>query len=133
MKKKIVKNIRDKFIKKYGDHKNKKVLILGYTFKENCPDIRNSKVKDLFIELKKNKLNVKIFDPIINLNEENNLNKKFFLKNIKDQKFDLIIFAVKHDFLIKNKNKIIRKNTNKNSFIVDLKNIFKNQNVDYSL
>ena len=131
--KKIVKNILDKFIKKYGDHKNKKVLILGYTFKENCPDIRNSKVKDLFIELKKNKLNVKIFDPIINLNEVSNLNKKFFLKNIKYQKFDLIIFAVKHDFLIKNKNKIIRKNTNKNSFIVDLKNIFNNQNVDYSL
>jgi len=43
--------------------KNSKVLVLGITFKENCPDIRNSKVTDLIHELKKFGCKVDVYDP----------------------------------------------------------------------
>ncbi|MAP54561.1 nucleotide sugar dehydrogenase [Altibacter sp.] len=49
--------------------KNGKVLILGITFKENCPDIRNSKVIDVITELEKYNLNIDVYDPWANAEE----------------------------------------------------------------
>lgn len=76
-----------------------KVLVLGITFKENCPDIRNSKVIDVVTELEKYNLDVHIHDPWANvaevqqefgqnlINDANNLNSNY----------DAIILAVAHD------------------------------------
>jgi UDP-N-acetyl-D-galactosamine dehydrogenase len=71
-----------------------KVLILGITFKENCPDIRNSKVIDIINELKQFNINIDIFDPHADIEEvrnEFNLELKY-----KFSKYDGIILAVAH-------------------------------------
>lgn len=58
---KVVKQL----LKKGHTIKGAKVLVLGLTFKPNCPDVRNSKVKDLINELRDYECNVEIYDPWI--------------------------------------------------------------------
>ena len=81
--------------------KNSKALILGVTFKENCPDIRNSKVFDLINCLSELGLNINIFDPHADKVE---VQKTFNLKiqnEIIIEVYDLIILAVSHAEFLK--------------------------------
>lgn len=74
-----------------------KVLILGITFKENCPDIRNSRVIDVVKELKEFGCNVDVYDPWADKNEvlrEYNLN---LIENLNLNNYDAVVLAVAHD------------------------------------
>ncbi len=75
--------------------KGAKALVLGITFKENCPDIRNSKVSDIFKELKQFGLDVSVFDPHASKNEV----KKEYDIDLCDEleTYDAIVLAVSHD------------------------------------
>ncbi len=81
------------------DHKIKgaKVLILGITFKENCPDIRNTKVVDIVFELNQYGIKVEIYDPWANPEEvmrEYNLES---LLEFNSNRYEAVILAVAHD------------------------------------
>jgi UDP-N-acetyl-D-galactosamine dehydrogenase len=85
-----------KMIRKGIQVKGSNVLILGITFKENCPDIRNTKVVDVIRELKEYNVNITIYDPWANPKEvlrEYGLNIQ---KNNPGGKFDAVILAVRH-------------------------------------
>lgn len=72
-----------------------KVLILGFTFKENCPDTRNTRVIDIYDELKSYSVNVAVFDPqadVEQVKEEYGID----LVNSIDDKNDAIVLAVSH-------------------------------------
>ena len=76
-----------------------KILIIGFTFKENCADIRNTKVIDIIHTLQTYKINVSIFDPIasIELAKKNyNINIENDIALFKNQKFEAIVYAVAH-------------------------------------
>lgn len=89
---KLVKNL---LLKKRIAIKKSKVLILGITFKENCPDIRNSKVIDIYGYLKTKGANVSIHDPYANHDE---VYAEFNVKLItKFELYDAIILAVSHN------------------------------------
>jgi len=77
--------------------KDAKILILGITFKENCPDIRNSKVIDIFEELKDYGCKVSISDCHADEEEVKKYFKIDLIKNPKIHDYDLIILAVSHD------------------------------------
>ena len=78
--------------------KNANVAILGITFKENCPDIRNSKIIDIIKELKEFGVNVLISDPLAN-NEEVLQQYNLTLTDINEiSNLDALIIAVSHDF-----------------------------------
>ena len=114
----IANKIKDRL-----NNKRSEILILGFTFKENCPDFRNSKIVDLTKELKNNK--VYIYDPLVNVNEVKTKYKLNFLKNITNKKFDVIILAVTHDvFRSYLKNKVFD-NLKVDGFIYDVKSYFK--------
>lgn len=72
-----------------------KVLVLGITFKEDCPDIRNSKVIDIVRELKQFKINVDVFDPYADKHEVAEEYGLKLIDAIKDT-YDGIILAVSH-------------------------------------
>lgn len=75
--------------------KGSKVLILGVTFKENCPDIRNSKVVDIYTELKQFGLEVDVYDPYVNHEE---VLAEYGINCCSDiSKYEAIILAVAHD------------------------------------
>jgi UDP-N-acetyl-D-galactosamine dehydrogenase len=76
------------------------VLVLGITFKENCPDIRNSKVIDIVKELNQFKINVDVFDPQADLHE---VEEEYGIKLIEeiDKVYDGIVLAVSHKEFLK--------------------------------
>ncbi|MGA1846125.1 nucleotide sugar dehydrogenase [Deferribacter abyssi] len=109
--------------------KNAKVLILGFTFKENVPDIRNTKVIDIYSELIEYGVNPYIFDPIASTDE---IKDEYNIETISslDEKspYDGIILAVKHDYFIQNlDNNLIKKLISKNGVFIDVKGIMKNK------
>lgn len=81
-----------------GEIKGKKVLILGFAFKENCADTRNTKVIDVYNTLKSAGLEVAIYDPWVNkarVHEEFGIN----LVDSKDGEYDFVFKAVNHSIL----------------------------------
>ena len=73
-------------------------LILGFTFKDNCPDIRNTKVIDIISSLNKYKIKSTVFDPIANKEEVFNKSGIAILnRKPKNKKYSLLIVAVSHD------------------------------------
>ncbi|MBI72183.1 MAG: Vi polysaccharide biosynthesis protein VipA/TviB [Candidatus Marinimicrobia bacterium] len=81
-------------IKKNINIINSDILILGYTFKENCADTRNTKVKDIIYQLMKKKINIEIYDPYVENNNDFNFIENPFLN---EKKYDCIIVAVSHN------------------------------------
>jgi len=81
-------------IKKNINIINSDILILGYTFKENCADTRNTKVKDIIYQLIKKKINIEIYDPYVENNNDFNFIENPFLNQ---KKYDCIIVAVSHN------------------------------------
>jgi UDP-N-acetyl-D-galactosamine dehydrogenase len=73
-----------------------KVLILGITFKENCPDIRNSKVFDVIKELQEFGCEVTCYDPVANINELS-INNNLKMQHKLNGKYNAVIHAVAHD------------------------------------
>ncbi len=76
-----------------------KALILGFTFKEDCPDVRNTRVIDIYEELKSYDLNVDIFDPWANKEEVNHEYEVDILNELKAEAlkdYSAIILAVAH-------------------------------------
>ena len=119
---KINENMSNYIFEQISRNKNiKKILILGVTYKENCNDLRNSKILDLIKILKKRKYNITVNDDIADKKEfktSTDLNL-VSLKNIKE-KFDLIILSQPHDYFIK-KITLLLKLLKKNSYFYDLK------------
>ncbi|MEQ9423482.1 MAG: nucleotide sugar dehydrogenase [Cyclobacteriaceae bacterium] len=94
----VASRVIKSLIGKGGSIAKSKVLVLGITFKENCPDIRNSKVIDIIDELKEYQLSVDVYDPLadpkevkaeygIDLNEEINDNYKAVILAVSHNEF----------------------------------------------
>jgi len=103
------------------------IAILGFSFKENIPDCRNTKVIQIFHELKNWKIKAEVFDPhvlISEVREEYGITVKK-LKELKNKKFDAIILAVSHKEFVKKLSfyNSFYKNKNK-KIMIDVKNIF---------
>ena len=116
-------------IKKGHKIEGSKVLILGITFKENCPDIRNSRVIDVYQELKEFGVDVDVYDPWASKQEVKDEYDITLLDNLGD-KYDGILLAVSHDEF-KSLNLENFKNTN--AVIFDIKGIYDKNIVDARL
>ena len=93
----IVSQIVKQLLKQNKNSQNAKALILGATFKENCPDLRNSKVVDVYKELNEFGFRVDVYDPEADAEvflKEYGFNK---LKEISNNEYDVVILAVAHD------------------------------------
>lgn len=84
-------------IKKEVPFKGAKCLVMGFTFKENCPDVRNTKVIDIVKELLAYKITPVIFDPWANPEEVNHEYGVEVVNELPDGKFEAAILAVAHN------------------------------------
>jgi UDP-N-acetyl-D-glucosamine/UDP-N-acetyl-D-galactosamine dehydrogenase len=99
-----------------------KVLVLGVTFKENCPDYRNTKVVNVISKLKLNGLKVDAYDPWVNTKSFYQDHNLVVYDHIPNTKYNAIILAVSHDSFRKiDLNKIKADN---NTVIYDIKGFF---------
>jgi UDP-N-acetyl-D-galactosamine dehydrogenase len=110
--------------------KGSSILILGFTFKENCPDVRNTKVIDIISELDSYHVNIVIVDPWA---KPFDVRKEYHIEishSIPEQKFDAIILAVGHNEFL---DIDIRRMLKDNSVLYDVKGLLPNDLIDGGL
>ena len=129
----VTSTLEKNFIKKNIELKASKILILGLTFKENCPDLRNSKVLDIIENLVGMGAVVDSFDPWVNMKPQR-INQHFqSFKKIIDNQYDGIILAVAHDQFLQLKIQEIKGLCKPQHIIYDLKHIFDKHEVQIRL
>lgn len=114
-------------IKKIFKNKKIKINFFGTSFKENCADNRNSKSIELLSILKKNNYKLTVTDPYLIKSKIKKINGIQVKKINELKKSDLCLFTVSHKEYFKLTNKDLGKILNKNGYIFDIKNIFKNE------
>jgi UDP-N-acetyl-D-galactosamine dehydrogenase len=124
----LVKNMLKKKIQVDGAN----VLVMGLTFKENCPDLRNTKIVDIVRELKEYNINVDITDPWCS-NEEAQHEYGLSLIEPEKNKYDAVILAVAHDEFKELGVENIRKLGKNNHVLYDLKYLLPKSEVDMRL
>lgn len=108
--------------------KNSNVLMLGVTFKEDCPDMRNTKVVDIIDELKGFGANVDVYDPWVDPDEE----KKWYTHGIisnpldNNKKYDAIVVAVGHKQFKEYTAETYLQLSKDQEVVIDIKNIVPN-------
>jgi UDP-N-acetyl-D-glucosamine/UDP-N-acetyl-D-galactosamine dehydrogenase len=105
--------------------KGSEILMLGVTFKEDCPDMRNSKVIDIIEELKDYGANVDVYDPWVGHEEEISWYKHGTINSPlgSDKQYDAIVVAVGHKQFKKYTKNDYKNMSNGKSVIIDVKNV----------
>ena len=112
---------------------NANILIMGFTFKENCPDIRNSKVADLINEISKYNSNIDAYDPWA---DKSDVKKEYAINLIEkpiEGKYDAIILAVAHNDFKNMSAREINSFGRENHVIYDLKYLLDFREIDQRL
>lgn len=117
-------------IKKNIDVKGAEVLVLGITFKEDCPDVRNTKAVDVVNELLDFGTNVTVLDPCANPEEVKREYKLESQTTIPSRKFDAIVLTVAHKEFKKLDLESLKKD---NAVMYDVKNFLPSKSIDKSL
>ena len=110
-----------------------KVLIMGLAFKENCPDIRNTRVLDIISELKDFGCDVDVYDPVVDKRDALSELDIELINRPDEKKYDAVIIAVSHDYFKNMGVSAINGFTKNKSVIYDLKFIFTKTESDIRL
>lgn len=129
----VVSQMVKQMVKKRIQVESAKVLVMGLTFKENCPDLRNTKVVDIVEELKEYNINADIVDPWCS-NEEAKHEYGLELTGTPEEgTYDAIILAVSHDEFKQMGTENIRKLGKDKHVLYDLKYVLPKTDVDMRL
>ena len=123
----VSKNVLKEIKLKKPNLTKPKILIMGFSFKENCNDVRNTRVVDIYKYLTKKDCKVDIYDPIVSSENVKKLYKINLIDKIKTKYYDAIIIAVGHKSFSMLSQKKLMSLVKKPEIIFDLKNIFKNK------
>jgi UDP-N-acetyl-D-galactosamine dehydrogenase len=105
--------------------KDSRVLVLGMTFKENCPDIRNSKVADVVRELGKFGAKVEVYDPWASPAETEHEYGIKLARTLRAGRYDAVVAAVGHEEFRKLGIKGVRRLCRRNHVVYDIKHVFR--------
>ncbi|MCU7937482.1 MAG: Vi polysaccharide biosynthesis UDP-N-acetylglucosamine C-6 dehydrogenase TviB [Candidatus Thiodiazotropha sp. (ex Dulcina madagascariensis)] len=112
---------------------NNRVLVLGLTFKENCPDLRNTRVVDIVTEFEDYGSRVDVYDPWVEPAEAEQEYGLCPITELHDGKYDAVILAVAHRQFNEMGAKKIRALCKENGVLFDVKNLFPASEVDARL
>ena len=132
----VVTQLVKTMIKKRIQVEGAKILILGLSFKENCPDVRNTKVIDIVHELQEYNIDVDVFDPWVDTEEaqqEYDISPINDITNLKSDSYDGIILAVAHNQFVEMGVEKIRQLGKGNHVLYDLKYLFDSELSDIRL
>jgi UDP-N-acetyl-D-galactosamine dehydrogenase len=107
-----------------------KILMMGLTFKENCPDLRNTRVTDMIEELSNFGAKVDVYDPWVDADEAQHEYGITPVKEPEKDSYDAIILAVGHEQFKKMSVKEIRAYGKEQHVLYDIKYIFSAEDVD---
>ncbi len=126
----VAKEVVKLMIKKGMNIKDAELLLLGITFKENCPDVRNTKVVDVISALKDFGLKVSIYDPWADPKEVMHEYGLTITNTLPSKKFDTVLLGVSHNEFMELDLDAI---TNGESVVYDVKGVLKSELVDGKL
>ena len=106
---------------------NSNILILGFTFKENCPDVRNTKVIDIYNSLKEYNVNITVYDPWASPEVVKYEYGIELINELPAEKYDTVVLAVAHDNFI---NMNVESLLNELNVFFDVKGVFDRRMVD---
>ncbi|MDX8126339.1 Vi polysaccharide biosynthesis UDP-N-acetylglucosamine C-6 dehydrogenase TviB [Methylomonas sp. OY6] len=129
----VVSQLVKLMLKKRVHVQEANVLIMGLTFKENCPDIRNTRVVDIIAELKTYGVNVEVYDPWVNAAEAKHEYGITPVDKPVAGKYDAIILAVAHDEFRKMAISDVRALGTPQAIVYDLKYLFPTDQTDARL
>lgn len=129
----VVSQLIKKMINKKIEISGSRVLVMGLTFKENCPDIRNTKVIDIVDELKAYEVDIDIIDPWCDPVEAANEYGLVVSKAAEEGEYDAVLVAVAHDEFKEMGVKAIRAFGRPKNILYDLKYVFPRDDVDIRL
>ncbi|CAH9062497.1 UDP-N-acetyl-D-glucosamine 6-dehydrogenase [Pseudoalteromonas haloplanktis] len=129
----VVSQLIKKMLKKRIHVEGANVLVMGLTFKENCPDLRNTKIVDIVSELKEYNINVDITDPWCSNEEAKHEYGLSLVENVQDNHYDAIILAVGHNQFKDLGAEKIRSYGKQEHVLYDLKYLLDKSNVDMRL
>ncbi|WP_020482414.1 Vi polysaccharide biosynthesis UDP-N-acetylglucosamine C-6 dehydrogenase TviB [Methylomonas sp. MK1] len=129
----VVSQLVKLMLKKRVHVQEANVLIMGLTFKENCPDIRNTRVVDIIAELKTYGVNVEVYDPWVNAEEAKHEYGITPVVKPSAGKYDAIILAVAHDEFRKMAISDVRALGTPQAIVYDLKYLFPTDQTDARL
>jgi UDP-N-acetyl-D-galactosamine dehydrogenase len=109
-------------IKKRIPVNHSKLLMLGITFKENCPDVRNTKIVDVIKSLQDYGISVSVFDPWANPSEVKHEYGLITTETLPTDKYDTIVLGVAHNEFL---NIDLEQFKNPNSVVYDVKGVLK--------
>lgn len=120
----VVSQLIKAMIKKSIQVEGAKVLVMGLTFKENCPDLRNTRVVDIVSELNDYNCQVDIYDPWVNPQEAQHEYGITLIEVLRAGEYDAVVLAVAHNQFKKMGFENLAINCKPSSVIYDLKNVF---------
>lgn len=110
-----------------------RILIMGLSFKENCPDLRNTQIIDIFTELKQHNCNVDIYDPLVDPQEAQENYGITLVETPEEGSYDAVILAVAHDIIKDMGVNRIRHFCKNTHLLYDLKYIYPKNQTDLRL
>lgn len=123
----VAENVVKNLIKADASIKNAKVAILGFTFKENCPDTRNTKIIDIYNELKEYGITPVIADPAADADEAKRLYGIEFVDMHSIKNCDAVILAVAHEQFrnipMADLDKLFKSVSNERKVLIDIKGL----------
>ena len=120
----VVSQLIKAMIKKSIQVEGARILVMGLTFKENCPDLRNTRVVDIVSELKDYNCQVDVYDPWVNPQEAQREYGITPIEVLRVGEYDAVILAVAHDQFKKMNLESVAINCKPSSVIYDLKYVF---------
>ena len=129
----VASNLVKNMISNDIEVKGANILVMGLTFKENCPDLRNTKVIDVIHELQDFKLNVDVYDPWVDVQEAQREYDVTPIGSPKENYYDGVILAVAHDEFKAMGKEGISRLLKADSLIYDLKYILPREESDIRL
>tara|TARA_B100001248_G_C27381362_1_gene457112 strand:- start:599 stop:1903 length:1305 start_codon:yes stop_codon:yes gene_type:complete len=129
----IVKQLEDSMNHKNIKIDGSKILIMGLAFKENCPDIRNTRVIDILKRLEEKNIKVDVYDPWVNSEEAKDEYGIEIIESPNIKMYDGIIIAVAHDQFKEKGIESIRSFGKENHVLYDIKYLFKSDESDLRL
>ncbi len=126
----IASTVIKKMVKKGIDAAHAKILVMGLSFKENCPDLRNTKVIDIISELEDYGIAVEVYDPWVNSEEAKKEYGIGIVSDLQEKRYSGVIIAVAHQQFLKMTIADIRNLCLDQAIVYDVKNVFPYDQVD---
>jgi len=126
----IAENVIKLMIQREINIASSNILVMGLTFKEDCPDLRNTRVVDIIAELESYHAKVHVYDPWVNKDEAKREYQVAPIQSLENGKYDAIVLAVSHQQFKEMSIETIRALGTKNCIVYDVKSLFPYNEVD---